>query len=61
MCVCVCVCVFCFVTLRTLIIFLPFSVRYGNKCFFAIVQKSCDSEVQFTFVFYLCMFKLEIL
>ena len=38
--------------LRTFFIFLPFSVRYGKKCFFSIVGKSFDSVVRLTLIFY---------
>ena len=38
-----------FATLRTLFIYLPFSVRCGNKCLFSIVQKSFDSLVPHTY------------
>ena len=50
--VCVCECFTLFATLRILFIYLPFSIRYGKKCFSSLAGKRFDSVVQLRFIFY---------
>ena len=43
-------------TLITLFIYLPFSVKYGKKCFFSMARKGFDSVVQLKFY----LFRLQV-
>ena len=50
-----------FAMLRTLFIYVLFSVRYGQKYFFSMVGKSFDSVVRLKFIFlfiYVISYKL---